>query len=191
VNNENYVQALHICSHLFDEAETRGLKNLRLLDIGGGFPVQYSSDIQPAEHLADLINNELGRLFPDEITIIAEPGRFISATAGTVVTKILGKSVREGKTCYYLDDGIYHTFSGVYFDHQNYPLKSIKPGEPAICSAFGPTCDSTDTISYAESLPEDLKFGDYLYAENIGAYSHVSSTSFNGFPPARVLCVNE
>ena len=55
---------------------------------------------------------------------------------------------------------------------------------------FGPTCDALDTISLAEQLPE-LEIGDYLYSENIGAYSAASSTHFNGFPPATVVHVNE
>jgi ornithine decarboxylase len=54
---------------------------------------------------------------------------------------------------------------------------------------FGPTCDALDTISLAEQLPE-LEIGDYLYSENIGAYSAASSTHFNGFPPAKVVHVN-
>lgn len=191
VNNENYMHALQICHELFEEAQSRDIRSLRLLDIGGGFPVRYSPEVHPIEHLAEIINSELDRLFPSETAIIAEPGRFISATAGTVVTKILGKAVREGKTCYYLDDGIYHTFSGVIFDHQNYILHSIKGGEPKICAVFGPTCDSLDTISLAENLPDDLELYDYLYAENIGSYSHASSTWFNGFPPAKVLHINE
>jgi ornithine decarboxylase len=47
-----------------------------------------------------------------------------------------------------------------------------------------------DTISQAEELP-DLEIDDLLYSENIGAYSNASSTWFNGFPPAKVVHVNE
>ncbi len=39
--------------------------------------------------------------------------------------KIIGKAVRGGKLCYYLDDGIYQTFSGVLFDHCRYHMKSF------------------------------------------------------------------
>ena len=51
---------------------------------------------------------------------------------------------------------------------------------------FGPTCDALDTISLAEQLP-DMDLGDFVYAQNIGAYSAASSTFFNGFPPRRRL----
>ena len=65
----------------------------------------------------------------------------------------------------------------------------IKEGPKEICAVFGPTCDALDTISLAEELP-DLQLGDLVYSENIGAYSHASSTYFNGFPPAKVLHIN-
>ena len=112
------------------------------------------------------------------------------ASAATAVAQIIGKTVRGGKLCYYVNDGVYHTFSGVIFDHCQYPLKSFKNGPTQLCSVFGPTCDALDTISLAEELP-DMDLGDFVYAQNIGAYSAASSTFFNGFPPARVVHVNQ
>jgi len=43
----------------------------------------------------------------------------------------------------------------------------------------------------AEELPGDLQLGDLLYSEQIGAYSHASSTHFNGFRPANVVHINQ
>ena len=104
--------------------------------------------------------------------------------------QIIGKAIRDGKLCYYVNDGVYHTFSGVIFDHCQYPLKSFQRGPSQICSVFGPTCDALDTISLAEQLP-DLELGEFIYAPNIGAYSAASSTHFNGFAPAKVVHVNQ
>ena len=187
-NFENYIQALQLSSSILKEAESRGHK-INILDIGGGFPVKYNSKVKAFKTLAKKLNTEIDRLFPKTMEILAEPGRFMVANSATLVTKIIGKAVRDGKTCYYLDDGVYHTFSGIVFDHCQYPLKSFKEGELKVCAAFGPTCDAFDTISVAEDLPE-LEIGDYLYAENIGAYSIASSTYFNGFPPAKVVHIN-
>lgn len=188
-NFENYIQALNLSSSIFKEAESRGRK-LTLLDIGGGFPVKYHSRMKSFRTLAKKLNPEIKRLFPRDIQILAEPGRFMVANACTLVAKIIGKSVRDGKTCYYIDDGVYHTFSGQVFDHCNYPLKSFKDGEKKICAVFGPTCDAFDTITLSNELPE-LEIDDFLYAENIGAYSIASSTFFNGFPPAKVVHINK
>lgn len=188
-NFENYIQALQLSASIFKESESRGHK-IKILDIGGGFPVKYHSKVKSFKTLARKLNTEIARLFHEDIEILAEPGRFMVANAGTLVTKIIGKAVRDGKTCYYLDDGVYHTFSGIVFDHCTYPLKAFKEGELKVSAVFGPTCDAFDTISIAEELPE-LEIGDLLYAENIGAYSIASSTYFNGFPPAKIVHINK
>jgi ornithine decarboxylase len=188
-NPENYSHALEIASAVFEEARTRGF-DLKLIDIGGGFPAHYDATVPPFAHLAKMINAELDRLFPEPIQILAEPGRFLVASAATAVAKVIGKAVRSGKLSYYLDDGVYHTFSGIIFDHCEYPLKSFKEGPTQICSVFGPTCDALDTISLTAELP-DMELGELVYAENIGAYAGASSTYFNGFPPAKVVHVNQ
>ena len=187
-NFENYVQAISTSSSIMEEAETRGYR-LTLLDIGGGFPVRYDPHVRPFSELAGILNKELDRLFPKSMEILAEPGRFMVGSAGTLVAEVIGKSERDGKRCYYINDGIYHTYSGILFDHCQYPIKAFRKGPGSLSAVFGPTCDALDTISQAEELP-DLKLGDLVYSENIGAYSHASSTFFNGFPPAKVIHVN-
>jgi ornithine decarboxylase len=188
-NIQNYIQALHLAANVFAEARSRNFE-LKLLDIGGGFPAHYDDNVPAFKKLAQAINPELDRLFPPPIEILAEPGRFLVASAATAVAQIIGKAVRNGKLCYYVDDGVYQTYSGVIFDHCHYPVKSFTKGPTQICSVFGPTCDALDTISLAEELP-DMELGDYIYAPNIGAYAAVSSTSFNGFPPAQVVHLNQ
>ena len=189
-NFANYVQAINLAANIFKEAKERGYTKMNLLDIGGGFPAPYDASVKPFRELAKVINREIERLFPKEVQILAEPGRFLVATAATAISKIIGKAVRDGKLCYYINDGVYHTFSGVIFDHCHYHLKPFKKGPTQICSVFGPTCDALDVVSMAENLP-DLELGDLLYSENIGAYSHASSTFFNGFPPAKMVHVNQ
>jgi ornithine decarboxylase len=188
-NFNNYVEALALCSGIFKEARDRGYAKMNLMDIGGGFPAPYDDSVKPFRELAKVINNELDRLFPKDIQILAEPGRFLVATAGYTVSKVIGKAVREGKPSYYIDDGVYHTYSGVIFDHCKYPVRSFKKGSTKISAVYGPTCDALDVVSMAENLPE-LNRDDLVYSENIGAYSHASSTHFNGFPPAKVVHVN-
>jgi ornithine decarboxylase len=189
-NFENYVQALNLTASVFQEAKDRGYTKMNLIDIGGGFPAPYDASVKPFRELAKVINAEIERLFPADIQILAEPGRFLVASAGYAVSQVIGKAVRDGKMCYYINDGVYHTYSGVIFDHCKYPLKAFKRGPEQICSVFGPTCDALDVVSMAENLPE-LERDDFVYSVNIGAYSHASATHFNGFPPAKVVHVNE
>src|SRR5262245_58388899 len=188
-NFQNFVQALDISAAVLKEAKSRG-HEIKILDIGGGFPAPYNKHVKPFSALARKINAEIDRLFPSDIQILAEPGRFLVATAATSVARIIGKAVRDGKTCYYIDDSVYHTFSGITFDHCQYHLKAFKKGKTEVCAVFGQTCDALDTISLAEELPK-LEVEDFVYAENIGAYSSASATWFNGFPPARVVHINQ
>jgi ornithine decarboxylase len=187
-NFENFVQALNLAAAIMKESRSRG-HEIKILDIGGGFPAPYNKHVRPFRELARVINAEIDRLFDRDIQILAEPGRFLVATAATSVASVIGKAVRDGKQCYYIDDSVYHTFSGIIFDHCQYPLQAFKSGKKEICAVFGQTCDGLDVISQSEHLP-DLQIEDLVYAGNIGAYSNASATWFNGFPPAKVIHVN-
>lgn len=189
-NFQNYVQALNLAAGIFKEARLRGFKDMKQLDIGGGLPAPYDANVKPLRELAKVINSECQRLFPKDVAILAEPGRFLVATACTSVAEVIGKADRDGRRCYYINDGVYHTYSGIIFDHCKYPVKAFKKGPTQLCAVFGPTCDALDTIGLTEALP-NLNIGDLVYSENIGAYSHASSTWFNGFPPATVVHINE
>ncbi|MDD4137489.1 MAG: type III PLP-dependent enzyme [Methanoregula sp.] len=189
-NFENYMMALQLSANIIKEIEDRTGRKIRILDIGGGFPVKYHPGIRSIRTLAKKLNTEIKRLFPRDMQILAEPGRFLIANTCTLVAKVVGKAIRDGKPCYYINDGVYHTYSGQVFDHINYPVLSFKRGETRISAVFGPTCDAFDTITLSAELPE-LDIGDLVYSENIGAYSHASSTYFNGFPPAKVVHINK
>lgn len=189
-NFDNYTAALAITSEVFQEARKKGY-GLKIVDIGGGFPVPYDRQVPRFEKLAQLINAECQRLFPEDIEIIAEPGRFIVATAATLISAIIGKARRDGKIFYYLNDGVYHTFSGVVYDHWIPNFHSFGRGKKEVCAVVGPTCDSFDKVSLSIELPASLGIGDCLYTENIGAYSIASSTKFNGFDGARIIHIHE
>jgi len=188
-NFDNYIVALQLSANILKEAESRTGHRITILDIGGGFPVKYHPGVKSLKTLAKKLDTEIKRLLPADVQILAEPGRFLVANACTLVAKVVGKAVRDGRACYYINDGVYHTYSGQVFDHATYPVLSFKEGEKQISAVFGPTCDAFDTITLSAELPE-LEIGDLVYSENIGAYSHASSTYFNGFPPAKVVHIN-
>jgi ornithine decarboxylase len=188
-NFDNYTVALDIAATILNEARKKGFP-LNFLDIGGGFPVPYEPGVPQFEKLATVLNSEFARLFPEDIEIAAEPGRFMVATAATLVSEIIGKARRDGKVFYHINDGVYHTFSGVVYDHWIPNFHAFKDGEKEICAVVGPTCDSFDKISLSVELPWNLDVGDYLITDNIGAYSTASSTKFNGFDGARIIHKN-
>ncbi|PKL49639.1 MAG: type III PLP-dependent enzyme [Planctomycetes bacterium HGW-Planctomycetes-1] len=191
-NFDNYATALQITAEIFNDARKKGYE-LKIIDIGGGFPAAYDSNVPRFERLAEVIESEIARLFPADVEVIAEPGRFMVATTAVLVSEIIGKAVRNGKIFYHINDGVYHTFSGIVYDHwiPNFtPLSNGRDSETEVCAVVGPTCDSFDKISLSEQLPAGLKLGDLLYTENIGAYSVASSTKFNGFEGAKILHIN-
>jgi len=188
-NFDNYTSALHITSDIFNDSRKKG-HGLKIVDIGGGFPVPYDDQVPKFEQLAQVIDSECKRLFPKDIELIAEPGRFMVATAAMLLSEIIGKARRDGKIFYHINDGVYHTFSGIVYDHWTANFEAFKHGKNEVCAVVGPTCDSFDKVSVSEHLPGNLEIGDYLYTKNIGAYSIASSTKFNGFDGARILHVN-
>lgn len=188
-NFDNYAAALAITAEIFNDARKKGY-GLNLVDIGGGFPVPYDPQVPEFAKLGSLLNSEFKRLFTDDIEIVAEPGRFIAATAAILVSEIIGKARRDGKVFYHINDGVYHTFSGVVYDHWIPNFSAFKKGPTEICAVVGPTCDSFDKISLSVELPGNLEVGDFLLTENIGAYSTASTTRFNGFDPAKIVHKN-
>lgn len=190
-NAGNYLQALEITSDIFHEAKKVGLP-LSLVDIGGGFPIRhFDRDTHPDfEVIARQIRVERKRLFPRDVKFIAEPGRFLAGPAGTLVVEVVGRTFRNNKNYYYLNDGIYGDFSGIVFDHCKYEFKTLRRGQKFLSTLAGPTCDSFDTISISEELPE-LDVGNVIYVKNIAAYSSASAGSkFNGFAPAKLVLVD-
>ncbi len=184
----NYLEALELAKMILNDADKKGLK-LTIIDIGGGFPIRhFDSDEDWFAEMAPALNLELARLFDPEIRIIAEPGRVLIGPAGILVMSVIGKSIRNNKHWYYLDDGVYGALSGTIFDRCKYQFEALKKGSTQLTTLAGPTCDSLDIISPAEELPE-LELGDLVFARNIGAYSITHATSFNGIPPAKTVVV--
>jgi ornithine decarboxylase len=184
----NYAGAFEVCAALLKEGLRKGLP-LRIMDIGGGFPIrQVTAEHNTVLTFATQMRRDLDRLFPKEIDLIAEPGRALVGPAGLLITRVVGRSIRNNKNYYYLDDGVYGDFSGLMFDHSVFDFKALKKTPKYLSVLAGPTCDSIDTIAVNVELPE-LEVGDVVYVPNIGAYSCASAMAFNGIPPAKVIVV--
>jgi len=187
-NYENYLGAFKTVAELVGEARRRGLE-LTMVDIGGGFPIrQIAGEHVSVQSFAAQMRRDLDSFFPPPLDLIAEPGRGLVGPAGMLITRVVGRSIRNNMNYYYLDDGVYGDFSGIVFDHSQYDFKALKRTPKFLSVLAGPTCDSFDTIARCVELPE-LEVGDVIYVPNIGAYSCASAVTFNGIPPAKVLVV--
>lgn len=185
-----YVEAIRACTNLIAEALLAGLPSLDILDIGGGFPVAYNEAVTPIDQFCAPIREALSKL-PSHIRVIAEPGRFIAAPAAIAISSVMGKAKRDGRWWYYLDDGLYGSYSGQLFDHARYPVATLRQeGELFPSVLAGPTCDSIDVIDDNIQLPE-LEVGDLIVGRMMGAYTWASATDFNFFKRAKVVVMHE
>lgn len=189
-NARRHVEAITSCNQIIRDAAAEGI-TLQVLDIGGGFPVNYGAD-DTDFNIYDFcapIREALSQT-PEGIRKLAEPGRFICAPCMTSVASVMGKAERFGRTWYYLDDGLYGSYSGQLFDHINYPKSApyaVGEAKPAVLA--GPTCDSIDVIADDIDLP-DMNVGDVIIGKMMGAYTWASATEFNFFRKASILVVD-
>ncbi|KAF2710329.1 ornithine decarboxylase-like protein [Pleomassaria siparia CBS 279.74] len=191
-----FVKAVQDARFVFDQAAQLGF-DMHTLDVGGGFTADDSF-----EPMAAVLSASLDDYFPPHVRVIAEPGRFYVATAFTIACHVIARrSVTDatlGTTSYmlYLNDGVYGNFSSIIFDHQHPVPRILKCGDDVLYDArrsgydspsqveysiWGPTCDGIDVISSSCAFPDVVNTGDWLYFEDMGAYTKCSATRFNGF----------
>lgn len=183
---QSFVKAVQDSRTVFDQAAYLGY-DLRTLDVGGGFTGDTF------EEMACVLSAALDDYFPPNVRIIGEPGRYYVASAFTIACNVIARrDMRDpatGETSYmlYLNDGVYGNFSSIIFDHQH-PVPRIlhsqnkeSRGSATEYSIWGPTCDGIDRITESSIFRRVLDVGDWLYFEEMGAYTKCSATRFNGF----------
>ena len=190
-----FLKAVQDARWVFDQAAEIG-HELHTLDVGGGFCQDTF------EQFSGILSEALETYFPPHIRIIAEPGRYYVASAFTLAAHVIARRdipdpLDPSRDAYmiYLNDGVYGNFSNIIFDHQH-PVARIlhsasdedlpnSPDSAALetisYSIWGPTCDGIDVITERIDLPGLLNTGDWLYFEDMGAYTKCSATRFNGF----------
>lgn len=178
-NAENWRVAIDNAKRIFRRMRLKGLTPT-LLNIGGGFPVRLTKPIPSIEVIADVVNSAIADV-PDDIRIMAEPGRYLVSDSAYFVCRVIGTATRAGKRWVYLDTGM---FGGLLESTQglNYDLRTDRKGRLVPWHIAGPTCDSVDVLMQDQMLPEDLADDDFIYIPNAGAYTTAYASEFNGFP---------
>lgn len=192
-DSDKHVEAINACHDLIRQINQISKRSLSVLDIGGGFPADYALQGVDIRKFCAPIREALNQL-PSDWHILAEPGRYLIAPAVHSITTVTGKSVRDRVRWYYLDDGVYGSYSGQIFDHTHYPLQIIMQDGVAIEQGTkfhrsvlaGPTCDSIDVIAEDIQLPE-LELDDFIIGLQMGAYTAATKTRFNSIPDAKFI----
>jgi len=199
-----YVDTINSANSLFGYAKENGY-DLKFLDLGGGWPGDKAS-LPLFTQFAEVITPLLDQLFPDDVQIIAEPGRYFCMATTTLAVQIHSKRdylsfkqaqnddgsltlvPQEKEIQYYVTEGCYGCFNNTVWDFQKptpVPFKEIPKGSPTLISTFfGPTCDSLDVIAKRINFPA-LEVGDWVYFSDMGAYTLAAASNFNGFEGPR------
>lgn len=191
--------ALSKVKYMFDWMKLEEGLELKMINMGGGFPANYISEVNPinvyAEEILRYLHDDYGDDLPE---IILEPGRSLVGESGVLVSEVVlisRKSRTDLNRWVYTDVGLFQGLMETMGEAIKYPIYMEKlEGNPPTGTVVlaGPTCDSTD-IMYENSgyqLPLNLAVGDRLYWMTTGAYTNsYSSVEFNGFPPLETFYV--
>lgn len=189
-----YVRAVQDARTVFDQAACHGFY-MQTLDVGGGFCGETF------EQMAATLGQALDDYMPSHVSVIGEPGRYYVASAFTIACHIIARRTiqnphtSEKSYMIYLNDGVYGNFSSIMFDHQNpvaqllqvdgrsyFDSQASQASRDGIeYSIWGPTCDGIDRITESIHFDQTLDVGDWLYFQDMGAYTKCSATRFNGF----------
>lgn len=166
------------------------------LDIGGGFPTTLDPDNPPPaiqEYMA-IIRNALSRNELHGMEICCEAGRGLVADAGSLVVRVEGRK----DDLLYINDGTYGgLFEAAGAIGLPYPARLIcrEPRPMSLAKRqfrlAGPTCDSVDMMNGPFMLPDDVRVGDWIALNKLGAYGEVSRTNFNGFGAVHKVIIEE
>lgn len=171
--------------------------DLRMVNLGGGFPARYRSDIPALEAYASAISQAMTKHFGNNLPeMIIEPGRGLVGDAGVIqaeVVLISKKDYDDDRRWVYLDIGKFSGLAETMDEAIKYRIVTPRDGGPTgPVSIAGPTCDSVDTL-YEKAdyqMPLDLEVGDKILILSAGAYTTTySSVGFNGFPPLKSYCI--
>jgi ornithine decarboxylase len=169
-----------------------------IIDVGGGFPVEYP-DVVPPPLGAFVAEIEEGfeRLGLPNAKLWAEPGRALVAGGGSVVVQVQLRRNGPLGDALYLNDGVYGSLADAGTLGFRYPVRLISARGAADDASlrpfrfYGPTCDSADVMEGPFLLPDSVREGDWIEIGQLGAYGGCLRTGFNGFDRARIVEVRD
>jgi diaminopimelate decarboxylase len=171
---------------LLDAVRAAGIDTVRLIDVGGGFPVAYF-DGEPVADL-DGFARVLRETFGDAgVELIVEPGRFLVAEAGVLLTEVLYRK-ESGKHFMIVDAGMNDLLRPSHYE-AHHEIEPVLPTRAPLqtVDVVGPVCESGDFLALGREMP-DVGAGTLLAVRNAGAYGYVMSSTYNSRPrPAEVL----
>ena len=168
--------------------------NIKNIDLGGGVGIDYDSDKQDLKFLNDYVNLIKRTFEKTNKKIIIEPGRFLVANSGILVTSVLYKKRIDNKNFLIIDAGMNDLMRPALYDakHKIRPLvKKIKNKSTKKFEVVGTICETADVVVKNANIYNLVKQGDYYFIDKAGAYGHVMSSSYNSKSIASEIMVNK
>jgi diaminopimelate decarboxylase len=180
-----YVKTLKLMLEITDRLVSEGME-LCYLDIGGGLGVRYRDEKPPEpKHLAQAMKDMLG---DRPLTLLMEPGRYLVADAGLLLTQVLYRKDVGGKHFIVVDAAMNDLARPALYDayHSIYPL-ARKKGRNVTADIVGPICETGDYLARRRKMPlPDQQ--EYLAVATAGAYGFVMGSQYNSRPrPPEVM----
>lgn len=188
---EGFVQASKRIIEVFRELKSQGFA-LSVLDVGGGWGVDYLSSGDKDTQLIESFGKELKALAPQvDADIILEPGRILVARAGVLLTQIEYIKKTPYKNFLIVDSGIHHFVRPALYQayHRILPLREQSEDQNSeVYDVVGPLCESSDVLGRERAL-QGLQEGDFLVVCDTGAYGSSMSSNYNLRGLAREILV--
>ena len=160
-------------------------RDVRVLDLGGGFGIQDKFHQVPLDFASVQKSLEAFKKEFDDVKIWLEPGRFLVAEAGALLTRVTQVKTKADQHFIGLNTGmnslIRPALYGAYHRIVNLSKKDEKITQNA--TVVGPICESADVMGRDVPMPDTLE-GDVVLIANAGAYGQVMASSYNMREPA-------
>ncbi len=179
-----FVNAFRKIRELADSVRDQGF-SVTHLDVGGGFGIPYNSESplnlsELAESLIEL---------KGDYSIVMEPGRFIVATAGILLTSVLYRKMNHGKEFAVVDAAMNDLIRPALYD-AHHEIRPVREGENTmVADVVGPICETADFLARGRELPRVVS-GDLLAVMDAGAYGFVASSNYNSRPRCAEVMVD-
>jgi diaminopimelate decarboxylase len=183
-----YEHGLERITSLLEAVRADGIGSIRYLDIGGGLAVPYEDEKPPDLKAYGRIVREAARR--TGLEILVEPGRFLVADSGTLLTRVLYRKRSGGREIAVTDAGMTELLRPSHYQAYHH-IEPVRPRQRAKVriDVVGPVCESGDFLALDREMP-DIEAGDLLAVRTAGAYGYSMASNYNARPKAAEVLVD-
>jgi ornithine decarboxylase len=187
LNMYNWDSALYKAKALWEMAEREGI-GMKFLNIGGGYPINYTKGVVGIELIERNIDRIIRDNFPPGTDVMIEPGRSIVGDAGVFVSRVIGKALRGHENWIQIDVGVFNglveSIGGINYTY----IAEDGGGRKKEFTVAGPSCDGLDVMG-SEVRIQEPDVGSLMLIPSAGAYTTCYASEFNGFSIPKVKII--